>query len=101
MFSDRTHNGSRCVRHPAVIGILLVLAACGDESSKMTPPGEAPQTGAAGESPVPELANSAWQVLRIDGEAVLEDAVPSLTFDAESRVAGSSGCNRFFGAFSI
>jgi heat shock protein HslJ len=49
------------------------------------------------------LESSPWTLLEMDGKAVVlpaDVAGPSLTFDgAESRVSGSTGCNRLTGSY--
>lgn len=49
----------------------------------------------------PPLVGSHWRAERIDGEPVLADATPTLAFVESDRVAGSGGCNRFFGGVTF
>lgn len=57
--------------------------------------------GCGGE-PEDLLLGDGWRVVSIDGEAVLEDAVPTIEFLAEdNRVAGLASCNRFTGSFEL
>ncbi|WP_159952488.1 META domain-containing protein [Rhizobium sp. 18065] len=57
--------------------------------------------GCGGE-PVSLLAGPAWRVTRIGDAAVPEDVYVSLEFDAtKTSVFGSSGCNRYFGGFTL
>lgn len=57
--------------------------------------------GCGGE-PVQLLAGAAWRVSKIGDVAVPEDVYVSLEFDAtKASVFGSSGCNRYFGGFTL
>lgn len=47
-----------------------------------------------------KLKGTEWLVETIDGNVVLEDAQPTVTFDHEERLSGYTGCNRFAGAFT-
>jgi heat shock protein HslJ len=46
------------------------------------------------------LAGTQWVLSTLNGNAPLEDTQVTLNFDTEGRVAGSDGCNRFFGSCS-
>lgn len=50
-----------------------------------------------------DLENRDWVLVELMGKPVPEDAPrPTITFaSAESRVAGSDGCNRYFGSYSL
>lgn len=57
--------------------------------------------GCGGE-PVSLLAGPPWRVTKIGDAAVPEDVYVSLEFDAtKTSVFGSSGCNRYFGGFTL
>ncbi|MCC5975657.1 MAG: META domain-containing protein [Rubellimicrobium sp.] len=56
--------------------------------------------GCAGD-PADLLAGSEWQVTMIGADPVPADAEVTMLFEAEGRVSGSSGCNRFFGGFAL
>lgn len=66
------------------IGI-LVLAGCNTNPTR---------SGGGG-----ALDNSAWSLQRLDGQAPLQDARPTLRFD-DGRVEGSDGCNSFSGSYT-
>jgi putative lipoprotein len=55
-------------------------------------------------APVP-LMDTYWQLIEMNGQAIKENTMgPSahIIFDeAEARVSGSTGCNRFFGGFTL
>ncbi|CAH0342255.1 META domain-containing protein [Rhizobium sp. CECT 9324] len=58
-------------------------------------------SGCGGE-PVSLLAGEPWRVSKIGDVAVPEDVYVSLEFDVKkSSVFGSSGCNRYFGGFTL
>lgn len=56
-----------------------------------------PDTMHASEDAVRELRDSAWQVEDIDGRGIVDRSMITLTFTDEGRIAGSTGCNRYFG----
>lgn len=85
------------IRHIAAAAALAVsLAACG-ETASVTP---APATAAA-----PDLKSalwpSAWVATEIAGKPVVTGSEPTLTFDADGKVAGNGTCNRFAGPSTI
>jgi len=48
------------------------------------------------------LVDMDWQVMEIDGQAPVPDSAPELRFLREdSRLAGTAGCNRFGGPFTL
>jgi len=47
------------------------------------------------------LAGSEWQPLQLDGRTVADADGLFVRFGAEGRVAGSGGCNRFSGSYTI
>lgn len=82
-------------------------ARCRDAMSGMLHPATALLTiggdthpGCAGD-PVDLLAVGEWLVESLAGEAVAEEPPLTLDFSADRRIAGSGGCNRFGGGFSI
>lgn len=46
---------------------------------------------------VPGLRDSAWQVEDIDGRGIVDRSMITLAFTDDGRIAGSTGCNRYFG----
>jgi putative lipoprotein len=44
----------------------------------------------------PVLAGSDWIAEQVDGQAVLADARPTLSFQEDERAGGAAGCNRWF-----
>jgi heat shock protein HslJ len=64
---------------------LLILAGCGPITRVATM----------------ELSGTSWQLVELDGEAALADALPMLAFDDQGAVTGSTGCNTFNGQMTI
>jgi putative lipoprotein len=48
-----------------------------------------------------DLPGSTWELVAIDGEALAGDAVPTLAFDEQGAVSGSTGCNTFSGEVAV
>jgi len=48
-----------------------------------------------------DLPGSTWELVAIEGGAVAGDAVPTLAFDDQGAVSGSTGCNTFSGEVAI
>lgn len=46
------------------------------------------------------LAGSSWQVEAMGGTAIIAGHEPQLNFDADGRINGTTGCNRFFGSYT-
>lgn len=47
------------------------------------------------------LAGTTWQIEDIDEAGIVDRSMITLQFPGEGRVAGSTGCNRYFGTVSI
>jgi heat shock protein HslJ len=74
----------------AVFGVLVLVAV-------MT--GCQGTGGPADAAPI-DLAGTAWLAEDIDGRGVIDVARSTLSFEGD-RAAGSTGCNRYFGPFSV
>ncbi len=48
-----------------------------------------------------DLPGTTWQLVSMDGDAIAGDAVPTLAFDGQGAVSGSTGCNTFSGQVTI
>ena len=48
-----------------------------------------------------DLPGSTWELEAVDGEALAGDAAPTLAFDEQGAVRGSTGCNTFSGDVAI
>ena len=66
--------------------VLALVAACGTAA-----PDSRPAT----------LLDSRWELTAIDGEPLAAGPAPTLTIDAEGRVSGDAGCNRYFGSVEL
>jgi heat shock protein HslJ len=54
------------------------------------------------EEPALPLTGTEWLLVSIEGDTVdVEGRVPSLTFDDEGRVAGTTGVNRVMGSYEV
>lgn len=89
------------MRHSKMILLVLlvgafILSACAGVSAA-TP---ADDQGADGSNSSISLPGTAWQLISIQGQDVLEDTTVTLEFD-EERAAGSAGCNSFSGDYSL
>lgn len=90
------------------LAVEIALVLCRDTMTGMPNPmtvtvatGGKTFNGCGGE-PVSLLAGPAWRVTSIGDVAVPEDVYVSLEFDAtKASVFGSSGCNRYFGGFTL
>jgi heat shock protein HslJ/uncharacterized membrane protein len=60
----------------------------------------APLRGCGGD-PLQLIAGHMWTVVAIEGRAVDGDADASIVFDLDGRIAGSTGCNRFTGSYTL
>lgn len=55
-----------------------------------------------GKTPVPlSVVGPTWRLVSLDGRAVLGDVRVTAVFAADDRVAGSGGCNRYFGRAAV
>lgn len=70
---------------------MLFIAACsfhsGEQSGDVTIP--------------PSIVNSEWQIQKIGPNDVVAKSTVDITFQPSGTVAGSAGCNRYFGRFEI
>jgi len=88
----------------ALAGVLLVMmpAACARAPEQKTEP-----TAVAAPEPAEpqaaglDLAGTEWVVASLAGVALDGDVHPTVTFDAEGRISGSAGCNRYGGRYAL
>jgi putative lipoprotein len=95
------------LRPLAAFALLSLLPACSDvgvsggaDLTLFCWPSNA-ETGkelAAMQSP---LIGTSWLAEDIGGRGVIDNAQTTITFDAEGGVAGSGGCNRYFGPVTL
>jgi heat shock protein HslJ len=72
-------------RHAAAVVLLVALMA----------------GGAAKAADAPALAGTTWRAETITGRPVVDSAASTITFEADGRVSGHGGCNRYFGTSTI
>ena len=56
---------------------------------------------AAGQPADARLAGTTWRAETIMGRPVIDSAASTITFQADGRVHGHGGCNRYFGSVTI
>jgi putative lipoprotein len=81
-----THSLTRLA---AVALMVVMIAGCGSDEKTMT------------QATPPALTGTSWLAEDIGGAGTVETAKTTMTFDAEGKVYGSGGCNRFFGPVTI
>jgi heat shock protein HslJ len=54
----------------------------------------------AGEPAAPQLAGT-WRAETIMGRPVIDASASTITFEADGRVHGQGGCNRYFGSSTV
>jgi len=77
------------VRVSALIAVTLIAVACASS------PGVSPSDGPADIG----LANTSWTVTSLAGAPTAGAARPTITFAADGRVSGNSGCNQYSGTY--
>jgi len=75
-------------RWTAVIAASAALSGC--SSGSATSPDDASRNAAA-------LLGPTWRLATIEGQPVLDGSTVTATFTSDARVAGSAGCNGYFG----
>jgi heat shock protein HslJ len=49
----------------------------------------------------PQLAGTTWRAETIMGRPVLDSSASTITFEADGRIHGGGGCNRYFGSSTV
>ena len=49
--------------------------------------------------PTADLAGTEWKVTSMGGAAIVAGSEPTIAFDSDGRMSGTTGCNRFFGSY--
>lgn len=84
--------------------VVFGLSACSKEQASVT---TTPSTAATESAPVAttsELVNTYWKLVGLNGKDVAvsdKQREPHLVFAADNRVAGSDGCNRIAGDYTL
>lgn len=75
----------------------MALSACASHMPGAPMDTSAPPTSAM---PAPNaLAGTSWRLETLAGAPPVQGTSPTLQFSADSRVSGTTGCNRYFGAY--
>ena len=77
------------VRVSALLAVSLIAVACSSG------PGGSPTDGPGDVG----LANTSWTVTSLAGVPTVGPARPTMTFSADGRVSGNSGCNQYSGTY--
>jgi putative lipoprotein len=95
----------RHLHHTLESGVLLVVmaAGCGRAPEPEAEPTvvAAPEQKAEPRAAGLDLAGTEWVLETLAGELLGTDVRPTVAFDAEGRVAGNAGCNRYHGAYAV
>jgi heat shock protein HslJ len=55
----------------------------------------------AADEPATSLAGTTWRAETIMGRPVIDASASTITFEADGRVSGRGGCNRYFGTSTV
>jgi putative lipoprotein len=87
---------------------LSVLLGCSDAGVRGSAdlmlsrwPGNPTKEATMADPPQASLIGTSWLAEDIGGRDVMDRAQTTISFEPEGRVAGSGGCNRYFGAVTI
>jgi uncharacterized lipoprotein YbaY len=94
------------MKHPQqTLGIVVLLvgtASCGQPPAQEVVPAVTAEPAQADPRTAGlELAGTEWVLDTLAGEALAHDVRPTVAFDAEGRVAGNAGCNRYHGTYAV
>jgi heat shock protein HslJ len=76
----------------------LALAACAGTQSDTSAITTTTTTGAESDAPA-ALAGTSWRLELLAGAPPVAGSAPTLVFGMDNRIAGTTGCNRYFGAY--
>ncbi len=80
---------------------------CHDDATGMPHPHEATlmledrELRGCGGSPASLLTGAEWTITQVGGRETTGDTMPAIGFDEAGRIAGHTGCNRFFGGYNL
>lgn len=84
-----------------VVAVVATFNACAPTPpSQPQAPAEPVAAGATASEAV-DLAGTEWVAVTVDGDPVAANVQSTISFDADGRVTGTAGCNRYFGAYTI
>lgn len=100
-FSQSLNDATRFVADASNLTIFFTTASGGEGELRFA----ADSTTTPAPSGAQSLTDATWRLVSLNqgGVAVpvLADTTPTITFAADGRVAGSGGCNRFFGGYTL
>jgi heat shock protein HslJ len=79
---------------PIALGLAVALAGMSGCA-----PSPAPKSAAAA-APGAALGGGEWKVFEIEGQPVVANSAPTITFE-DGRVFGAGSCNRFMGGYTL
>jgi heat shock protein HslJ len=82
----------------------IVNAACGKTTRSVGPTDTSVtvEGGGSGQALLPpSLVGPTWKLVSIDGRATVPGTRVTAVFGEDDRVAGSAGCNRYFGGAAV
>jgi heat shock protein HslJ len=82
---NRARRLGRCARACTLAGLAIAIVGCSPEPASPTSAG---------------LVGTSWTVATINGGTVVPNAPPTITFSADRKVGGTTGCNQYSGLFS-
>ena len=88
------HSIASASAHSALV--VSLLAVCGMPACRTTAPTDAPAKPAATPAPAP-IEGAEWRCTVLNGTPVADEHPPTITFDADGKVHGFAGINRYFG----
>jgi heat shock protein HslJ len=81
-----------------IIGFLCCVSfACASAPGTNPPSGPSASSNGNASGLSAPLVGTTWRLLSIDGRPVLAGVTITAEFTADGRVAGTAGCNRYFG----
>ena len=89
-----TGSATRLSRSAIVLLTLLVCACANSDES-------ASNREDSGYSDKPTLVGTSWQVEDVDGGGIVDSSNVTIGFPEQGRLAGSTGCNNYFGSVEL
>jgi uncharacterized lipoprotein YbaY len=85
----------------AAVAVVATFTACAPAPPSQPQAAVEPEAVAETSTEAVDLAGTEWVAATVDGDPVAANVSPTMSFDADGRVTGSAGCNRYFGAYAI
>ncbi len=101
-FSQSLNDATRFVADASTLTIFFTTASDGAGELRFAADSASTTPAPSGDQ---SLTDATWRLVSLNqgGVAVpvLADTTPEITFEADGRVVGSGGCNRFFGGYTL